>query len=58
MEPEVRNPRQEHAFVVRMWREGGAPPNTWRGSIEHVGTQRRQYFADLSEVLDFIRRHT
>jgi hypothetical protein len=28
----------------------------WRGSIEQVGTNRRIYFSELSEVIDFIEK--
>ncbi len=51
------NSRQEHAFVVRVWREEGGLPSSWRGSVEHVGTRHRRYFGDLAEVLHFIRQH-
>jgi hypothetical protein len=52
-----RSRRQEHAFIVRVWHEASDDAAPWRGSVEHVSTHRRHYFADLSELLDFIRQN-
>jgi hypothetical protein len=49
--------RQEHAFIVRVWHEQSDEPVQWRGSVEHVSSRRRHYFADLSELLEFIRQN-
>jgi hypothetical protein len=46
----------DQLFVVRMWYEAsGAQPGQWRGSIMHVGSGARWYFAELGELNDFIR---
>lgn len=45
------------SFIVRIWSEGSDNQNqitAWRGSIDHVGTSRRQYFHDLDSMLRFI----
>ena len=39
--------------MVRLWREEHRPE--WRGSVEHVGTKRRYFFSNLSDLIDFIR---
>lgn len=48
--------RPEHLFIVRIWQE---PEQTrageWRGSIEHVPSGQRMYFASFSDLTDFIR---
>jgi hypothetical protein len=47
--------RDEHLFVVRVWREAGAAgPNAWRGSVEHVESGLRRYFVDLDDLRAFI----
>jgi len=39
-----------------MWYEpSGSQPGQWRGSITHVGSGARWYFAELRELTDFIR---
>ena len=46
----------DQLFVVRMWYEAsGSQPGQWRGSITHVGSEARWYFAELGELNDFIR---
>ncbi|MBV8531684.1 MAG: hypothetical protein JO104_10235 [Candidatus Eremiobacteraeota bacterium] len=42
--------RREHCFIVRLWRESGAPDGDWRGSVDHVGSQERRYFAALDAL--------
>ncbi len=49
-----------HSFIVRIWSEEDqeARPGhrkIWRGSIEHVGQDKRLYFYDLNGILRFIR---
>jgi hypothetical protein len=46
------------SFVIRVWheavdREGNA--TAWRGSIDHVGSDRRIHFQELAKILDFIQ---
>lgn len=50
--------RSQHLFVVRIWQEASsvAPIAQWRGSVEHVTTGQRQFFADLHEIDRFIRQ--
>ncbi len=47
--------RVEHLFIVRIWQEAsqdsGGP---WRGSVEHVPSSQRFYFASLNDLNDFI----
>ena len=49
------------AFIVRIWRETLDDKDdvvTWRGSIDHVGSDRRLYFQDLDGIARFIREST
>ena len=46
-----------YSFIVRIWFEAADPAlsnHTWRGSIEQVGHQHRQYFQDLNALCQFI----
>jgi hypothetical protein len=57
--PEVLLPdtkdRSQHLFIVRMWQEpGDHKPDQWRGSVEHVSSAQRLYFASLDDLNDFI----
>lgn len=48
-------PRSEHLFIVRMWREdarGGQ--GQWRGSVDHVASGHKHYFANTSDLVEFI----
>lgn len=49
--------RPEHLFVLRMWREEGGRDAAWRGCIDHIPTSQRIYFANLSDLTDFIQLH-
>ncbi|MBW7881371.1 MAG: hypothetical protein H3C34_01815 [Caldilineaceae bacterium] len=47
-----------HSFIVKIWleettAEAGRP--TWRGSLTHVATGRRTYFAELDILPRLIR---
>ena len=49
------------SFIVRI--SHGTPESeravvTWRGSIEHVGSDQRLYFRDLAAILRFIQQRT
>jgi hypothetical protein len=48
--------RAEQRFVVHVWLEGAATgQGQWRGSVDHVGFDRRLYFSSLGDLTDFIR---
>lgn len=47
-----------HSFIVRIWLEESAseaPQPSWRGSITHVFSGRRQFFADLEMLPKLLR---
>jgi len=47
--------RPEHLFVVRLWREtapGG--DGQWRGSVDHVTSGRKHYFASMGALVEFM----
>jgi hypothetical protein len=47
--------RPQHIFVVRLWNEAtGSVTAQWRGSVEHVPSGQRLYFAALDDLIDFI----
>jgi hypothetical protein len=50
--------RRKDAFLVNLWAEpSDAPhglPADWRGSVEHLVTQHKRYFNDLSELIAFL----
>lgn len=46
------------AFIVRIWHEALDDEGhiaAWRGSIEHVGSDKRLYFQDLDSLVGFIQ---
>ena len=46
----------DQAFVVRTWYErSDSASGAWRGSIVHIASGTRWYFAELGEMSDFIR---
>jgi hypothetical protein len=46
----------DQVFLVRTWFErSGSSAGAWRGSITHIATGTRWYFAELNELSDFIR---
>lgn len=51
-----RPARVERLFVVRIWREEGAAPRTFRGSVHDVEERRRLGFATLGELEDVLLR--
>jgi len=47
-----------HAFIIRIWHEtdnGRHSVKSWRGSIDHVGSESRLYFYDFDGIASFIR---
>jgi len=44
----------DHLFVVRLRAEQDEGRTRWRGSVEHVPSGRRLFFADLTNLTDFI----
>jgi hypothetical protein len=51
MEP--TSEREQHVFVVRVWRDDAA--GAWRGTIVDVESGQRLSSTDLTDVGDFIR---
>ncbi|RPI30704.1 MAG: hypothetical protein EHM70_13220 [Chloroflexota bacterium] len=53
------NKRPQHLFMVRIWYENGQDSEgQLRGSVEHVPTGKRMYFASLNDMADFIAFQT
>jgi hypothetical protein len=46
-----------HLFVVRIWLEPGRTPaeGQWRGSVVHVPSGERRYFAEMEDLAQFVR---
>jgi hypothetical protein len=47
-----------HSFIVRIWKieeDGEDKVQAWRGSIDHVGTEKRLYFYNLNGIIRFIQ---
>ena len=45
------------SFILKIWVESSDFPTEtvlWRGHVTHVGSGKRQYFADLSTALNFV----
>jgi hypothetical protein len=46
---------ENHVFVIRVWRDGDRPRESWRASVLHVGSGQRLATTDLRDVEDFVR---
>ena len=50
---------ETHSFIIRIWDAidgpGNRPEETWRGSIDYVGSGKRLYFNDLNSIASFIK---
>lgn len=45
----------EHLFVTRMWcEESPDASGQWRGSVTHVNSKKKLYFANLADLIAFI----
>jgi hypothetical protein len=42
-------------FVLRLWREAGAPAGEWRGEVLHLQAERTARFADAPALFAFVR---
>ena len=52
---------ETHAFIIRVWYEAQDNEGkvmTWRGSIDHVGGNKRLYFQDLNGAVHFIQEQS
>jgi hypothetical protein len=47
--------REDHLFVLRVWREAATSSPSWRATIEHIPSGARLSSGDLTEIDDFIR---
>jgi hypothetical protein len=47
--------REDHLFVLRVWREPSSSSPDWRATIEHIASGKRLSSTDLKDVDDFIR---
>ncbi len=41
------------AYLIRLWSEG---PGVWRGMVEDSNTGERHYFANIDDLLAFLRQ--
>ena len=46
------------SYLLRLWRDDGEGATGWRASLESSLTGKRQVFASLDELFDFLRRQT
>ena len=47
--------RKQLAFVLRVWLEPGEETRRWRGVVQALDGERRRYFSELSDAVDFVR---
>ena len=43
------------SYLLRLWQTGEGGERAWRASLESPGTKRRQGFASLETLFDFLR---
>jgi hypothetical protein len=46
------------AYLLRLWREKGTGPTRWRASLQDPHSGERVGFANLEELLGYLRRVT
>jgi hypothetical protein len=55
--PNGEAPASRQMFIVRVWEEPSRErPGAWRGSVDHVGSGQRFYFARLDDLQAFIQK--
>jgi hypothetical protein len=54
----AKKKRSYIAYLLRLWRERSAGVYIWRASLEDPHTGRRQGFADLDRLLNFLKEQT
>ncbi len=54
MQPDNDSERQQHRFVIHVWREPSASESPWRGSVYEVSTAVSIVSAKLRDLWDFI----
>jgi hypothetical protein len=55
--PTVEGEASRQMFILRFWHEPSQErPGAWRGSVDHVDSGKRFYFARLDDMQDFIRK--
>ncbi|MBG7609482.1 MAG: hypothetical protein IZT55_01310 [Anaerolineae bacterium] len=50
-----------HSFIIRVWHEAQDSDGNilaWRGSIDHVGSNKRLYFQNLDGISNFIQEQS
>jgi hypothetical protein len=50
-----------HSFIIRVWHESQDSDGNilaWRGSIDHVGSNKRLYFQNLDGIAQFIQEQS
>ena len=46
------------SYLLRLWQTGEGGEQVWRASLESPGTKRRQGFASLENLFDFLESQT
>jgi hypothetical protein len=46
------------SYLLRMWQTGEGGERTWRASLERPGAKKRQGFASLEILFDFLKGQT
>ncbi len=45
----------EHLFITRVWcEESRDSTGQWRGSVTHVNSEKKLYFANMADLMAFI----
>lgn len=49
-------PRQQYlSYLLRLWQSGSGEGQVWRTSLQRPGSEERRGFADLEELMDFLK---
>jgi hypothetical protein len=51
-------PRDYLSYLLRLWRSSDGKQDIWRTSLQRPGSDRREGFANLQELFDFLEIQT
>jgi hypothetical protein len=55
---ELASPKDYMSYLLRLWRVGQGRDAHWRASLQRPGTEEPIWFADLEELVAFLRAET
>lgn len=57
LEPQTVQTREYHSYLLRLWQSGNAEPH-WHAILERIADGERRGFANLDQLIAFLREQT